>query len=51
MKLVLSREAENDIFTYTLEKFGEKQAEVYLVGLKSFFLELTTKPNLGKSLE
>ncbi len=50
----LTRQARSDIkaiYHYTVEYFGEGQAEEYLGGLEYSFDLLTDNPNLGRAFE
>lgn len=38
-----------DIFDYTLNRFGTDQAVRYLIELETIFLKLTTHPGMGKN--
>ena len=52
MRYRLSRSAENDlaeIWNYTVQSWGEPQAEKYLKGLEARFLELADNPDQGKA--
>src|ERR1700744_2072413 len=47
----LSQEADNDlqqIYDFTLEKFGTEQAIQYLMGLEELFYTLCTHPHAGR---
>jgi len=47
----LSRKAEADlqqIYLYSFENFGERQADAYTLGLSSCFNLLTEQPRLGR---
>ena len=48
---ILSKEADNDlqeIYDYTVEKFGADQAIKYLVGLEELFFVLCAHPHTGR---
>ncbi len=53
MKVRRTRRADADIkaiYQYTVEKFGETQAELYLGGLDYTFDLLSDNPRLGKAI-
>jgi toxin ParE1/3/4 len=40
-----------DIYIYSYRRFGERQADDYLLGLESCFSNLAEMPDMGRSIE
>ncbi|WP_135077770.1 type II toxin-antitoxin system RelE/ParE family toxin [Terasakiella sp. SH-1] len=40
----------HDIYVYTYQQFGEKQADVYLSDMETCFVQLVEHPKLGRDI-